>query len=89
MFIVLSAEKTEKQLSLLRLFEAAKQTKVFPNILFADARRRQEEETVAQLDERPLTTHARELQKGCYCRSVSAIHQGSPLILDFKVAFKE
>jgi len=27
--------------------------------------------------------------KGCYCRSVGAIHQGSPLILDFKAAFKE
>ena len=37
----------------------------------------------------PLTTHAKELQKGCYCRSVSAIHQGSPLILDLKAAFKE
>ena len=27
--------------------------------------------------------------KGCYCRSVGAIHQGNPLILDFKAAFKE
>jgi len=45
------------------------------NILFADAKRRQEEQTVTQLDERPLMTHARELQKGCYCRSVSAILQ--------------
>jgi len=44
---------------------------------------------VTKLNERPLTTHARELQKGCYCRSVSAIHQGSPLTLDFKAAFKE
>jgi len=86
---VLSVAKTEKQLSLLRLFETAKLTKVCPNILFADAKRRQEEQTVAQLDERPLTTRARELQKGCYCGSVSAIHQGSPLILDFKAAFKE
>jgi len=36
---VLSAAKTEKKLSLLRLFETAKQTKVCPSILFADAKR--------------------------------------------------
>jgi len=32
--------KTQKQLCLLRLFESAKQTKVYLNILFADTRRR-------------------------------------------------
>jgi len=36
---MLSAALTEKQLSLLRLFETAKQTKVCPNILYADAKR--------------------------------------------------
>jgi len=31
----------------------------------------------------------RHCAKGCYCRSVSAIHQGSSLMLDFKAAFKQ
>jgi len=91
--IWMNRHDSRKQLSLLRLFETAKKTKVCPNILFADVKRRQRRNK--QLTRRASSNDpsqgidARELQKGCYCRSVSASHKGSPLILEFKAAFKQ
>jgi len=56
--------------------------KVCPNILFANAKQRHRINKQLPNYESPLTTHASELQKTYYCESVSAVHQGSPLILD-------